>query len=324
MVSFRRRERLEWAARLAVATVLVMLILRSVDLGEFTQVVVSPRWVPLGAMVFAAVFFMCLGAVKIWILLGALAPVPLVTVLRYDVVATAVGTFTPAAVGDFSLVGFLRREGVAIHQGLSIMLVDRAITFAVHGLIFLPLTLVLVGGTNQWLWVPVVIALGIVTVLGLNLIDPFRRWLRERVVRRFVPQLEDFLHTFSDVLRRHPLRLAADVAVTLLRALVAGAVIYAALLAAGTRADFFPVMVITSSLSLLNYIPISLSGVGVYEGGAVAIFSYLGMNSERVFAAFVFQRAYMIASSVLVLALTRLVLPTRSETNTPPAAEIRS
>jgi uncharacterized protein (TIRG00374 family) len=310
-----RHPLLAWGARLGVAIVLVLLILRSVDLSEFSRVVVSPSWLPLGSMVITALSFMSLGAVKIWILLGALAPIRLVTVLRYDVVAAAVGTFTPAAVGDFSMVAFLRREGIAAHQGLSSMLVDRAITLAMYGLVFLPLTLVLVVRTDQLLWMPVLVALAITTVLSVNLITPFRQWLRERVVRPYVPRLEDFLRTFSDLLRGHPLRLAANVAVTLLRAVVAGAVIYSALLAAGTRADFLLVTVITNSLSLVNYIPISLSGIGLYEGGAVAVFGYLGLDSERVFAAFVFQRAYMIASSLVFLALTRLMLP---------AAEVRS
>jgi uncharacterized protein (TIRG00374 family) len=315
---------LNWSARFAVAAVLLWLILRSVDLQEFSQVVIAPKWVPLIIMVVTALVFMFLGAVKLWILLGALAPVRLMTVVRYDVVAMAFGTFTPAAVGDFSLVAFLRREGVPAHQGLSTMLIDRAVTLALYGLVYLPLTLVLVVRTDQMLWLPVAMAVAIAIVLGLNWTPPFRQWLRERVVRRYVPRLEDFLRTFSDLLRMHPSRLLANIAVTLVRAVVAGAVIYAALLAAGTSADFLLVTVITNSLSLLNLIPISLSGFGLYEGGAVMIFGYLGLDSERVFAAFVFQRVYTIVSSLVFLALTRVVLPTPDRIDSPPAAELPS
>jgi uncharacterized membrane protein YbhN (UPF0104 family) len=175
----------------------------------------------------------------------------------------------------------------------------------------------------HWLWVPAAAAVGVAAFLGLNLYMPFRRWLRDRVVLRYAPRFEDFFRTFSDLLRRHPLRLAANVGVTLLRSVVSGAVIYCALLAAGTRADLLPVTIITNSLSLLIYLPISVSGVGVYVGGAVAAFSYLGLSNERVLAAFVFQRLYMIGSSLVFLAMSRLLLPSSSTSHSPPATELR-
>lgn len=299
------RSRLAWVGRLLVAAGLILLILRKLDLGEFQQVIVSAQWGPLAVMVVAALVFMLLGIVKVWIILLPLAPVHLVTVLRYGIVATALGTFTPAALGDFSLVGFLRREGIPVHKGFSAMLVDRGITLVLNGLVYLPLTVLLVLDARQWLWVPLAVGLAVAIALSLNLITPFRRWLRERIVKPFLPRLEDFLRACSDLLRVYPAYLLANIGVTLARSLVAGWVIAMALLAASTSAGLLQVTVLTNSLSLLNYVPISLSGVGVYEGGAVALFSRLGLSGERVFAAFVFQRAYMILSSLLFLGLAR-------------------
>jgi uncharacterized membrane protein YbhN (UPF0104 family) len=303
------RRGLAWAARLLVAAGFVTIILHNLNLGEFRAVVIAPQWLPLAGMAGAGLLFMLLGGFNIWIMLSALEPVRLATVLRHYVVATSLGTFTPAALGDFSLVSLLRREGIPVHRGLSVMLVDRGVTLALYGLVYLPLTLLLILAARQWLWLPVVLGAAAALVLGLNLIASLRRWLRERVVRRFLPQLEELLRSGSDLLRAYPAYLLADVAVTVARSVVSGVVIDMALLAAGIRGGFFPVVVLTNSLSLLNYLPISLSGVGVYEGGAVALFTRLGLSSERVFAAFVFQRAYIIVSSLLWFALSRLLLP---------------
>src|SRR5207249_4177878 len=209
---------------------------------------------------------------------------------------------------DFSMATLLRREGIPVHQGLSAMLVDRGVTLTFYVLVSLPLALLLVLPARRWLWLPVVLGAAAALVLGLNVIGPLRGWLRDRVVRRFLPRLEDFLRTGSDLLRAYPARLLANVGVTVVRSVVAGVVIDMALQAAGTRAGFFPVVVLTNSLGLLTYLPISLSGVGVYEGGAVALFTRLGLTSERVFAAFVFQRAYIIVISLLWLAASRLLL----------------
>jgi uncharacterized membrane protein YbhN (UPF0104 family) len=255
-------------------------------------------------------------------MLSALGPVRFTTVLRYYIVATSLGSFTPAGLGDFSLVSLLRREGIPVHQGLSAMLVDRGVTIAFYGLVALPLTMVLILPTREWLWLPVVVAATVTLALCLNVIGPARRWLRQRVVQRFLPRLEEFLATGSDLLRAYPAYLLANVGLTVVRSVVSGLVIQMALLAAGTRGGFFAVTVATNSLGLLNYLPISLSGVGIYEGGAVAVFSRLGLASERVFAAFVFQRAYIVASSLMWLAASRLLVSGRR--GSPRATEARA
>ena len=302
------RGHLGWTVRLLVGIGMVVLVVRSVNVSQFGAVLVAPNWLPLAGMVAAALVFVLLGAVNIWIMLSAVAPVQFVTLLRYFLVATAFGTFTPAAVGDFSLAGFLRRETIPVHRGLSAMLVDRGITLALHAVVFLPLTLLLVLSTTQWLWLPAGVAVGAVILMALNVVPGFRRLVLSGMVRPCLPQLEDFLRSCSDLLRFHPMHLLANVAVTIVRSVVAGVVIELALLAAGTWTNFLWVVVVTNSLSLLNFIPISLGGVGVYEGGAVAVFSRLGLSRERVFAAFVFHRAYIIVLALLLLALSRLLL----------------
>jgi uncharacterized membrane protein YbhN (UPF0104 family) len=318
----RARRRLGLAVRLLVAIGLVILILRGLNLGELRAVVIAPQWLPLAAMVAAALLFAFLGGLKIWIMLSALESIRLVTVLRHYVIATSLGSFTPAALGDFSLVGLLRRQGVPIHHGLSVMLVDRGITLTLPVLVYLPLTLLLILPARQWLWLPSLVGLAGAAVLGVNLVGPVRRWLRTRVVSRFLPKAEQFLRTASNLLRACPAALLADLAVTAVRTIVGGMVIAMALLAAGTRAGFVPVVALTNSLTLLNFVPISVSGVGVYEGGAVALFTRLGLSGERVLAAFVFQRVYIIVASLLWLALSRLVLPAAPRSGLPAGFEV--
>jgi uncharacterized protein (TIRG00374 family) len=240
-------------------------------------------------------------------------------VLRYYVVAAALGSFTPGAVGDFSMVGLLRREHIPVHQGLSAMLVDRAITLGLYGLVYLPIALVLVLATPEWLWVPAGLGAAAAIAVALNRSAPFRGTMTAWIIRPLVPSLEEFFRSCSDLLRFHPRALLANLGVTILRSLVSGVVIYMALWAAGADVGFLPTTVLTNSLSLLTYLPISISGIGIYEGGAVALFSRLGADSERVFAAFVFQRVYIIVSSLLMLAAGRLLLRRPSVR---PAAEL--
>lgn len=294
--------------RAAVGALLILLILSQLNLGDLRRIIIAPRWLPLLGMVAAAQVSIVLGSVNVWILLSVIGRARLFTVWRYCVVAAALGNVTPASLGNFSLIGFLRRDGLPVHRGLAVMLVDRGITLALCAFIFVPLTLGLVLSERQWLWLGATCAAGLVGLLLLNGIASVRRWLLVRVVRPLLPQAEGFLRTTSGLLRLHPLALLANVALTLLRSVVSGVVVSLALLAAGARAELAPAVVITNSLSLLNYIPISISGLGAYEGGAVALFTRLGLDGERVFAAFVFLRLYTVAYSLIALSLFRILV----------------
>lgn len=302
-VSRRPRRYRRWVLRLLIVAGLVLLIGRQLNLQEFRAVVIAPRWSPLAVMVGVGLLYVLMGGLNIWIVLSAIAPIRFMRVLPYYLVASSVGTFTPAALGDFSLVGFLRREAVPTHQTLSAMLADRGVTLALNALVYVPLTASLVLSGQQLLWVPAVVGLGVATVLVLNLIAPVRRWLLQRLILRFLPQLEEFLRACSDLLRFHPTHLLANVGMTIIRSLVAGLIVVLALLAAGCWADLFDAVVLTNSLSLIS----SPGGAGVYEAGAAALFSQVGLPAARVLAAFVFIRVYRILFALLLLAGSRLV-----------------
>lgn len=314
--------------RLLVAAGIVVLILRSLDLSAFRQVMVAPQWEPLLAMMVAALAFRLLGTAKIWIMLSAFAPVRLGTVLRDGFVALSLGTFTPASVGDFSLVTFLRREGIPVHQGLSAMVVDRGVTLAFTVLVYLPITLVLVAPGREWWWLPVGCAAVLGVGLGVNLVPSFRRKLLQFLVRPLLPRLEDFLRATSELLRRHPMRVLANVGVTFVRSIVSGIAIALGLLAAGSASHLSGshlvwVVALTNSLNLLNALPISVRGIGVYEGGALVAFSLIGLHLQRehVFAAFVFLRAYVVLSSLLVLVIVTPFMRIRAPVSASVSAE---
>jgi uncharacterized membrane protein YbhN (UPF0104 family) len=80
-----------------------------------------------------------------------------------------------------------------------------------------------------------------------------------------------------------------------------------ALLGAGQPASLLPTTCISNTMSVIGLLPITLAGLGVYEGTGVVIFEQLGLNRERVFAGLVYQRAYIIVSS-LVIAAVSLIL----------------
>lgn len=291
-----------WTWRLGVTLIVSVWVLGRLDLGQFRRILVTPNWGALGWMVCAGLVFALLGGAKVWLLLRALAPVRFSKAIGYFLVATSLGAFTPAALGDFSIAGFLRREGVPIHQGLSVMLTDRVIAIAVYALVFTPLTLAQIADLNFFWSVFAFLFALIVIGLGLNALAPVRRFVRVHVLRSHAPALEDFAKTISDLLRLYPYHLVGNLTLTLIRSIVGGIVVWFALRAAGERPFLFPVVCATNSLTIVNLLPISVGGVGIYEGSGLFLFERFGLNGANVLAALLYQRLYVWLSSVAIFA----------------------
>ncbi len=297
-----------WIFRLLVTILVTAWILRSVNIEEFRRVAVAPDWWPLAGMILIAWLFQLIGATKYWLLFRALTWVPFRAFVKYFLVATSLASFTPASLGEFSLAAFLRREGIPVHQTMSVMVVDRVITVWMYATVFLPLTLGLLLHTDRLWWAPVAFPVGGGLLLVLNSIPVVRQVVYRVLMGLRLSFLTDFLATTSELLRLHPWHLMSNIGLTFARCLVSAVGVQFALWAAGEHGPFEPVLYITNSLAILNLLPVSVGGLGVYEGGGLVLFTELGFDRERVFAALVYQRIYVIVSSLLMLALSRLLL----------------
>ncbi len=300
-LSLWRRRSVNLTARVSVLLAIVWWLAARLDVAQAARLLAAANPLYILGMMAAALFFGCLGGLKIWTLLRALSRVSLWRTIPYFFVASSIGTFTPAALGDFSLAAFLQREQTPLHSGLAVVLIDRFITLSLYILLFLPLTLTLYLNHIAWLWIPVLYFCAGATALLLNLSARARAAVRTRLVTRYMPRAYDFLQTCSRLMRAHPLALLANVSVGIMRCVVAGLVVWLALSAVGVKAPFVGVVNVANALSVINLVPISFGGLGVYEGGGVVLFEALGLNALAVLAALLLQRAYVVVSSGAIL-----------------------
>lgn len=297
-----------WTWRLTILLCLLAWLFTRFDWQTFTQVFVAPRWDALVAMVFASLGFAFLGSAKIWVLLRALMPIRFGVVFRYFFIATSFGALTPAALGDFSMVALLKRENLPVSQGLSVMLIDRAVSVMTYALVFAPLTLgLLLVDAIIWWWIVAGGTFGTIGFLMLNASVRVRHFVRESLICRWIPTLEDFARTSSGLLRNYPWHLSVNIVLTLIRSSVAGVVVYYALLAAQTAPPLFSVICITNFLSLVNLLPISFGGLGVYEVSGVVLFEKIGLEASNALVALLYQRLYILVSSLIGLGIYSLV-----------------
>lgn len=305
---FSQHRWLSWPLRLVVTAAVVVWLLRQIDVPTLQRVAVAPAVLPLLGMVMVAWVFVLLGGIKFWVLYRALTPVAFCPFLRDFIVATSLGAFTPASLGDFSLAALLRSRQVPVHTSMSVLVVDRVLTVSIYAAVFVPLTLgLLLRSAYVWL-IPASFLAGGTLLLVLSANTALRHLGRRVLERVQLPFLVDFMATTSDLVWQYPWHLLGNIALTFVRCVTAGVVIQCALWAAGEWQPFLPVLYTTNTLSVLNLLPISFAGLGMYEGGGVVILSHLGFDQERVLAALVYQRIYIILYSLVIVLGARTML----------------
>lgn len=306
LLRFGRHRVSVWGIRILVTLLSLLWIQRQLDVTVLQKIALIPATLPLVGMVFFALLFVLVGATKFWLLFRTVTTLTFVSFLRHFLVATAIGAFTPASLGDFSMAATLRREGIAVHQSMALVTVDRVITMAIYGLVFVPLTLGLVSNFNYLWWIPLGGCMLTTGLIVLNANVRVRRVL-SRVMHRFHWNfLIAFLQTLSNLFRTSPGPVLGNIVLTLFRCLISGLVVQCALWSAYEYQPFLPVLSVTNSIAILNLLPVSFFGFGIYEGGGIALLGRLGFHQERVMAGLLYQRVYVICYSLAMLGIARL------------------
>jgi uncharacterized membrane protein YbhN (UPF0104 family) len=298
-----RQKIFSFVFRFAVSVALLLWIFKSIDLGIFADVVVSPQIFPIIAMIGFSLFYVFLGGLKLWVLFRSFSPITLRLFTGYFFLAGSVGSIAPAIFGDFTLIGLARRSLIPVHKSISAILMDRFITIVIAMFIFTPFTLIFVLPVKP---VSIMVLMAILALLFGCLIWSFIR---------FAPLLFDkfsvtkkFWESFSIYFKGDRRNLYANALLSGFRGIVSGIALIFALMAANVSPPFFSAICITNSLSILTHIPVSLSGLGIYEGGGLILFESLGLIREQVLAGLFYQRLYIVVWSLATAAVWGVVI----------------
>jgi uncharacterized membrane protein YbhN (UPF0104 family) len=286
------------AVRLTVSVALIILIMRVVDLRAFTETLISPKIWPLLLMIAFSLFFVFLGGLKLWVLFRGFSPINPGLFTGYYFLAGSIGSLAPAIFGDVTLIGLAKQNRIPFHKSISAILMDRCITLAVALFIFTPFTLTIIlpfDIKNVFL----LSTAALILTAGL-----VWTWIcfAPRLFGRFTI-MKKFMESFSLFFGEYRSGLYINLLISCARAVVSGITLILALAAADLRPPFWETVCISNSLSVLTHIPVSLSGLGLFEGSGLILFEAIGLNKERVLAGLLYHRLYIIVWAALTFFL---------------------
>jgi len=248
--------------------------------------------------------FLLIGGVNLWILIQTRKPVPVAALLKSFCVSTSLGMYSPAQVGEFTLVFMLRRHGISIREGLSMQFVDKAITLGA-GVILSIVAVKVYLPPQPWLMAFFIMVLGGLVVLSLLVWIPGARNFINRTVihSRWIIGHYEFFRAASDLFRHHTMALGLNVIITFGRLALGAATIYVAFAAFGRSMSYIDVLLINTLARLTTLIPVSLNGIGVLETTAFYLFRQLGIPGSDTLCAFLVNRIIVYTFGIMVITM---------------------
>lgn len=266
----------------------------------------DPRWLVLaGACVAVSTL---LGAYNAFLLVSRGGELAWRQFLPVYWIAWAAGLLVPGQVGDIATTAaLLRRHAMDWRHVLGRSVLDKVISLLIIGALGVAGLLVALRGWPAPLSLAVALgaaSAGLATLVVLA---------RTRIARArdddtaggLRGQLLSVLRELRQTLAGQPLRIAANLALSIVKAVLIGTAYWAALLAMGAETVVWArTVMLASASSLLAYVPVSLNGIGVVEAAGVSLFGLMGVSAAVVLSAYLALRALvMVIAGVPALVL---------------------
>jgi hypothetical protein len=199
--------------------------------------------------------------------------------LRYSYFSWSYGLFLPGKVGEFSLVYFLKNEGVDMGKTLALSFIDKINTILVVG-IFSGVGIFLLLSNKAFYFILFFLFFGmIVSILTISS-NNIRKIIRDYILRSYAKKFKGFFRTFKSYFFESLSFLILNFLVTILKWFFNALSIYFIFRGFGISIDIIWILLLTSITILLSLVPISLSGLGVRESAAIYLYLLIGVKSE--------------------------------------------
>jgi len=280
------RARLFLASKVLVTALFVAILLYTVPLAEVARLFARPNWWYMAVLLALNFGMVVLSAWKWWILLRSKGiAIGLPSLVRLYILGNFFNNFLPSMIGGDSARGVIlgRKTGRMADVFLSIFMERFTGFVALVALTSLAVILdhpfVHIGNLRT------ICLAALAATCALVFLTFSRRGFAflVRVVFWLVPGGGRFgekitnLHHSLQEFRRHRLKFLGILLLSLLFHILTGINIYLACLTLNYQPGFIEMLIVTPFILLLSVLPVTINGIGLWEGSFVLFFSLLGI-----------------------------------------------
>jgi uncharacterized protein (TIRG00374 family) len=256
-------------------------------------------WIP-AILIFLITLEM--GALNLYFLISRLNPqIKHKEIRKMFLVSALLGLITPGKVGEFAIVKYLKRYNITYGQSINIPIIDKLITIVVLG-IFAAIGFFKYFELKAALIITIMILIIVILIIFLMMNSRSRKFIRRYILQKHEDKFKGFYATLRYFLVEQKKYLTLNLINTLLRNILTSIVILILFRSFGASPSLFSVILIFSATTIISNIPISISGIGIKEGAAAAMFSLVKIEPIITVS------TYLIFTAITYLCLTPIAI----------------
>jgi len=275
-----------WALRFILGIGILALLFYKIGFESILVVFTSMNLSYLPIIIIMYFMNLYFGSLNIVILMKPIkTTMTLMDIYRYYMLSWGVGLFIPGRVGEVSLVYFLKKHNLPLGQGFLIFVLDKFISVLVLGIVS-TVGFFMFFDLNTALWL-LGLVLVIISGLGSVIFSGFGRdKIKKYILRKYAKKFKGFseLLKFYTTKKFHLLFL--NFLNTIVRWVVSAIIYYFAFLSFGVNLPLWLIFLITCITSVMSFIPLTISGLGIRESVGVYLYSLQGVQAPIVASAY--------------------------------------
>jgi len=207
--------------------------------------------------------------------------------LRLQVMSMFYGIITPARIGSFIKIAYIKDKAKTFGKSMSSVVIDRALDTIVISIMALIGVIVILGEKSSFM--NIAIFLGILLVLFIALLEkrisrPFLKFIYKRLLPEKLKK--GAKKGFNDFYKSMPRKrfLIWPFLLNVISWVLVYTQTYFIALALGIKISYLYFIILLPISTVIALIPITVSGLGTREASLVALFSLFGIPAAKVFA----------------------------------------
>jgi len=277
---------ISWALRFILGISILALLLYKIGFESILGVFIQMNLVYLPIIVILYFMNLYFGSLNIVILMKPIkTTMTLLDIYKYYMLSWGVGLFIPGRVGEVSLVYFLKKHDLPLGQGFLIFFLDKFVSVLVLGIVSIVGFFIFFDvGTALWL---LGLVLVIISFSGGVIFSTFGRdKIKKYILRKYAKKFKGFSQLLKFYMTKKFHLLLLNFLNTTVRWIVSAIIYYFAFLSFGVNLPLWLIFLITCITSVMSFIPITISGLGIRESVGVYLYSLQGIEAPIVASAY--------------------------------------
>lgn len=293
--------------KIGISFILIYFLITNLDFIKLGEIWSKANWLLLIALFPLKITTLILNGANINLFIKTLNKrIHFWKVFLISNLALSLGLFFPGKIGEFSLVYFLKRDGLLGGEGTAIAIMDKLITFVFLSILAL-FGIVWYFDFISAIKIGLVIAAFLFITMSLLTRQKIREFIKRYFLRKYASFFTGFNYSFRQILNDKK-SILLNFLVTGIKWTLSFVSLQIGFLSFGIKVGLPEVSLITAIAILVSLIPISIAGLGIRESVAVYLFVGQGVAPEIAASVYLINTFinYLFGATILLLKITKI------------------